>query len=287
MASGPITSWQIDGETVETVTDFNFVGLQNHCRLWLQPWSKKTLIPWKESYDQPRQDIQKQRHYFVNKSPSSQGYGFSSGHVWMWELDCEESWALKNWCFELWCWRRLLRVPWTARRSNQSTLKEISPDYWLEGLMLNLKLQYLAPWCKELTHLKRPWCWERLKTGEGDHRGWDGWMTSGTRGTWVWASSGSWWWTEKPGLLQSMGSQRVSHDWVTELGRKLTQWVTEGFLDHVCELFASPVGMWDLISTAGIKPKLPALKTQNFNHWITKDVCVYEFWCLIPGNIND
>ena len=81
-------------------------------------------------------------YYLVNKGPSSQSYGFSSGHVWMWELDCEESWALKNWCFELWCWRRLFRIPWTARRSNQSILKEISPGCSLEGLMLKLKLQY-------------------------------------------------------------------------------------------------------------------------------------------------
>ena len=101
------------------------------------------LTPWKGSYDQPRQHIRKQRHYFANKAPSSQGYGFSSGHVWMWELDCKESWALKNWtAFELWCWRRLLRVPWTARRANQSILKEISPRCSLEGLMLKLKLQY-------------------------------------------------------------------------------------------------------------------------------------------------
>ena len=90
IASGPITSWQIDGETVETVADY-FSGLQNHCRWWLQPWNEKTLTPWKESYDQPRQHIQKQRHFFANKGPSSQGYGFSSGHVWMWELDHEES----------------------------------------------------------------------------------------------------------------------------------------------------------------------------------------------------
>ena len=82
-----------------------------------------------------------QRHYFANKGLSSQGYGFSCGHVWMWELDCEEGWAPKNWCFELWCWRRLLRVPWTARRSNQSILKEISPGISLEGMMLKLKLQ--------------------------------------------------------------------------------------------------------------------------------------------------
>ena len=95
MASGPITSWQIDGETVANY----FFGLQNHCRWWLQPWNEKTLAPWKKSYDHPRQHIKKQRHYFANKRPSSQGYGFSSGHVWMWELDYKESWAPKNWCF--------------------------------------------------------------------------------------------------------------------------------------------------------------------------------------------
>ena len=135
-----------------------------------------------------------------------------------------ESWTIKKaecWridAFELWCWRRLLRVPWTARRSNQSLLKEISPEYSLGGLMLKLKLQYLATWCEELTHWKRPWCWERLKEGgEGDDRGWDDWIASPTRWTWVWASSGSWWWTGKPGMLQSMGLQRVGHDWATEL----------------------------------------------------------------------
>ena len=111
-----------------------------------------------------------------------------------------ESWTIKKpepWrtdAFELWCWRRLLRVLWTARRFNQSVLKEISPEYSLEGLMLKLKLQYF--WCEELTHWKRPWCWERLKAGgEGDDRGWDSWMASLTQWTWVWVSSGSWWWT--------------------------------------------------------------------------------------------
>ena len=96
------------------------------------------LTLWKESYDKPRQHIKKQRHYFANKVLSSHGYGFSSNHVWMWELDCKESWGLKNRCF--WCWRRLLRVPWTARRFNQSILKEISPEYSLDGLM-KMKLQ--------------------------------------------------------------------------------------------------------------------------------------------------
>ena len=105
-------------------------------------------------------------------------------------------------------WRRLLRVPWTARRSNQSILKEINPEYSLEGLMLKLKLQNFGTWCEELTHWKRPGCWERLKAGEGDDRGWDGWMASPTRWTWVWANSGSWWWTGRHGVLLSMGSLR-------------------------------------------------------------------------------
>ena len=103
------------------------------------------LTPFKESYDQPRQHIKKQRYYFANKGLSSQGYGFSSGHVWMWELDYKEAEHRITDAFELWCWRRLLRVPWTARRSNQSILKEIRPGYSLEGLMLKLKLQYLWP----------------------------------------------------------------------------------------------------------------------------------------------
>ena len=96
MAPSPITSWQIDGETMETVRDFILGGIQNHCRWWLQPWNSKTLAPWNKSYDQPRQHIKKQRDYFVNKDLSSQNY---DSHVWMWELDYKESWAPKNWCF--------------------------------------------------------------------------------------------------------------------------------------------------------------------------------------------
>ena len=140
----------------------------------------------------------------------------------MWELDHKESWALKNLCFWTVGWRRLLRVPWTARRSNQSILKEM---YSLEVLSIHWKdwcwswnSNTLATWYKELTHWKRPWCWESLKAGgEGDNRRWDGWMASPTQWTWVWASSGSWWWTGKPGMLHSMGLQRVRHNWATEL----------------------------------------------------------------------
>ena len=127
-----------------------------------------------------------------------------------------ESWTIKKaecWridAFELWCWRRLLRVPWTARRSDQSILKKISPEYSLEGLILKLKLQYFGHLMEELTHWKRPWFWQRLKAGgEGDDRGWDDWMASLTQWTWVWVNSVSWWWTGRPGVLQSMGSQRV------------------------------------------------------------------------------
>ena len=98
MASGSITSWQIEGKSRNSGR-LCFLGLQNHCRWWLQPWNWKTLTPWKESCDQPRQHIEKQRHYFANKGPYSQGYGFSSGHVWMWELDYKKSWVPKNWCF--------------------------------------------------------------------------------------------------------------------------------------------------------------------------------------------
>ena len=130
-----------------------------------------------------------------------------------------ESWTVKKAerqridAFELWCWRRLLRVPWTTRRSNQSILKEISPEYSLEGLMLKLKLQYFAHLMQRTDSLERPWCWERLKAGgEGDDRGWAGWMVQLTQWIWVWVSSGSWRWTGKPGVLQSMGLQRVGHD---------------------------------------------------------------------------
>ena len=150
-----------------------------------------------------------QRHYFANKGPSSQGYGFSSGHVCMWELDYEESWVPKNWCF----WTVVLEkdsntlgVPWTARRSNQSLLKEVSPGCSMEGLMLKLKLQYFGPPCKELTRWKRPWCWEGLGAGgEGNDRGWDGWMASPTRWTWVWVNSETWWWTGGLACCDSSG----------------------------------------------------------------------------------
>ena len=125
-----------------------------------------------------------------------------------------ESWTIKKAehqrtdAFELWCWRRLLRVPWTARRS-------LLGVHWKDWCWSS---DTLATWCKEPTRWKRPWCWERLRAGgEGDDRGWDGWMASLTQWKWVSVNSGSWWWTGRPGVLWFMGSQRVEHNLVTEL----------------------------------------------------------------------
>ena len=175
------------------------------------------LTSWKKSYDQPRQRIKKQRHYFTNKGPSSQSYSFSSSHVWMWELDYKESWAQQNWCF----WNVVLK------KTLESSLdfKEIQPVHpkgnqpWIFigriwGWRWNANT--LATCCEEVTHWKRPWCWERLKVGEGDDRGWDDWMTSLTQWTSVWATSRRWWRMRNPGLLQTMALQRVRHDLVNE-----------------------------------------------------------------------
>ena len=135
-----------------------------------------------------------------------------------------KSWTIKKSerqridAFELWCWRRLLRVPWTARRSNQPILKGISLGVLWKDWCWSWNSSTLATSCEELTHWKRLWCWEGVGTGgEGDDKGWDGWMASPTRWTWVWVNFGSWWWTGRPGVLRFMGSQTVGHDWVTEL----------------------------------------------------------------------
>ena len=177
------------------------------------------LAPWKESHDQARQHVKKQRHYFGNKGPSCQSYGFSSSHVWMWELNYKESWVLKNWSF------------WTVvlEKTLESHLdcKEIQPVHPKGNQSRRFTgrtdgeaetSNTLATWWEEMTYWKRPWCWEKLKVGrEGDDRGWNGWMASPTGWTWVWVSSGSWWWTEKPGVLQFMGLQKVGHNWANEL----------------------------------------------------------------------
>ena len=140
-----------------------FLGLQDHGGGWLQPWNKKMLAPWKKSDDQPRQHIKKQRHHFADKGLCSQSYGFSSSHVWMWKLDHKEGWMPKNWCFWTVVLENTLVSPWTARRSNQSILKEISPEYSLEGLMLKLKLQYIGHLMRRADSLEKTLMPERKR----------------------------------------------------------------------------------------------------------------------------
>ena len=175
------------------------------------------LTPWKESYDQPRQHI-KQRHYFANKGLSSQAmvfpvvmYGCES-----WTIKKAEHWRID--AFELWCWRRLLRVPWTARRSNQSILKEISPEYSLGGLMLRLKLQYFGHLMQRADSFEKTLLLGKI--GGRRRRGWQRmrWLDGITDSMDVrLINSGNWWRTRRLGVLQSMGSQRVEDDWETEL----------------------------------------------------------------------
>ena len=177
------------------------------------------LPPWRESYDQPRKHIKKQRHYFANKGPSSQGYGFSSGHVWMWELDCKESWAPMNWCF----WTVVLgKTPESPLECKE--IQQVHPkgnQSWIFVRRTDVEAETPILWppdSKNWVIAKDPDAWKRLKAGrEGDDRGWDGWMASLTQWTGVWVNSGSWWWTGRAGVLQNMESQRVGHDWETEL----------------------------------------------------------------------
>ena len=173
----------------------------------------KDACSLEESYDQSRQHIKKQKDYFANKGPSSQSYGFSSSHVWMWELGYKESWAPKNWCFWTVVLEKTLECPldfkdiWPVhRKGNQS---------WIFIGRTDVEAGTPILWphnAKNWLVLKRPWCWERAKVEEEDDRGWDVWMASPTRWPWVWASSGSWWWTGRPGVLWSMGLKRVWHD---------------------------------------------------------------------------
>ena len=128
-----------------------------------------TLTSWKKSYDKPRQHIKKQRHHFADKGPYSQSCGFAHSRVWMWKLNHKESWAERIDAFDVWCWRRLLRIPWTARRSKQSVLKEIIPEYSLEELMLKLKLQYFGHLVPRTDSLEKTLI---LKKIEGRRRSW-------------------------------------------------------------------------------------------------------------------
>ena len=154
----------------------------------------------------------------ANKGPSSQGYGFSSGHVWMWKLDCEESWALKNWCLWTVVLEKTLESPLDCKEIQPVYSEGDQPWDFFGRNDAKLKFQYFGHLMRRVDSLGRLWSWEGLGAGrEGDDRGWDGWTASLTRWTWVWVNSGSWWWTGSPGMLWFIGSQRVRHDWATKL----------------------------------------------------------------------
>ena len=152
--------------------------------------------------------ILKAEHYFANKVPSSQSYGFFSSHVWMLELDYKESWMPKNWCFWTVVLENTLESPLNCKEIKPVNPKGNKSWIFIGRTDIEAEAPILGPPNVKNWHWKRPWCCERLKAGgEGEDRGWDGWMASLTQWTWVCVSSGSWWWTRKPGVLQSMGSQ--------------------------------------------------------------------------------
>ena len=218
IASGPITSWEIDGETVETVSDFilgvSKITADGDCsheikrRLLLERKVMTNLDSILKSRDVT---LPTKVHLVKPMIFPMVMCGCES-----WTVEKAECRRIDD--FELWCWRTLLRVPWTARRSNQSFLKEINPGCSLEGLMLRLKLQYFGHLMWRVDSLEKA----LMLGGIGGrsrrvNRVWDGWMASPTRWTWVWMNSGSWWCTGRPGVLRFMGSQRVRHDWAPEL----------------------------------------------------------------------
>ena len=173
------------------------------------------LTPCKESYDKPKQHIKRQRHHFANKALYSQGYGFSSSQVQMWELDHKEDWAKKNWYIRTVLGKILERpldcteIKLVNPKRNQPWIFTARTDGWSSNT--------LAIWCKAPIHWKRPRCWERLRAGrEEDDRRWDGWMASLTQWTWIWANNGISWRTKEPGVLQFMGSQRMRYNLATE-----------------------------------------------------------------------
>jgi len=181
------------------------------------------------------------RLYFEVKDPSSQSYVFSSSHVWMWELDHKESWSLKNWCFWTVVLEKTLESPLDFKEIQPVNPKGNQSWKSLEGLMLKLTLQYFGHLMWRTYSLEKTLMLGEIQNrrrrgqqrmrwldGEGDDRGWDGWMTSSTQWTWVWIFSGSWWMTGKPGVLQSIGLQRVRHNWVAKLN-----WNIQLFQQHL------------------------------------------------------
>ena len=177
------------------------------------------LAPWKKSYENNLDSILKSRRYFADKDLSGQSYGFSSSHVWMWELDQKESWVLKNWCFWTVVLEKTLESPWTARRSNQSSSK--GNQSWIFIGRTDAEAETPILWPPDVknwltgkdTDAGKDWGWEEKGTTEDEMVGWHHQLN----GLEFEQAPRSWWWTGRPGMLQSMGSQRVIHNWVTEL----------------------------------------------------------------------
>ena len=169
--------------------------------------------------------ILKSRHYFANKGRSSQSYGFSSSRIWMWELDYKESWVPKNWCFWTVVLEKALESPLDCKEIQPVHPKGDQSWVFIGRTDAEAETSILGPPHVKSWLIGKDWCWEGLRAGrEGDDRGWDGWMASPTRWTWVWVSSGSWWWTGRPGVLQFMGLQswtRLS-DWTELRGEEIS-----------------------------------------------------------------
>ena len=213
MASGPITSWQIDGETV---ADYFFFGSKITADGDCSHEIKRRLLLGRKAMTN-LDSIVKSRDITLPTKIHLQGYGFSSSYVWMWELDYKESQVPKDWCFWTVVLEKTLDCPLDYKGIKPLSPKENVLNIHWKHWCWSWNSNTLATWWEELTHLKRPWSWERLRAGgEGDNRGWDGWMASPTQWTWVWVGSERWWWTGRLGMLGFMGSQRVRHDWATE-----------------------------------------------------------------------
>ena len=221
IASSPITSWKIDVEKVETVTDFIFLGSKITVDSDCIHEIKRCLLLGRKAITNLDNVLKSRDITLPTKVHIVKTTGFSRSHVWMWELELKEGWELKNWCFELPCWRRHLKSPLynkEVKRVNPKTKSTLN-IHWKDRCW-SWNSNTLANWCKQPTHWKRPWCWEKLKArGEGDYRWQDCWMASPNQWIWVWANSGRWWRTEKPGVLQFMGSKRVGHGLVTQQQR--------------------------------------------------------------------
>ena len=264
MASGPITSWQMDGETMETVIDFIFLGSKITAHRDCSHEIKRQLLLGRKAMINLDCLLKSRNITLPTKVCLDKAMFFP---VVMYRC---VSWTIKRaehqqtHAFELWCWRRLLRVPWTARRSNQWNPKGNQSWIFIGRIDAEAEAPILWPPDAKCQLIEKDldtgkdWRWEEKET-----TGWDGWMASLTRWTWAWASSGNWWWTGKPGMLQSMGSEKVRHNWGTELnwvesiGResrscsglryslmKSLLWHCQVSCSHLSSWFCSPLALW-------------------------------------------